>query len=273
MSLPPGSSARDRWLDLADEARAKTRDALANGDRRMAGLWDEHERTLLRNAYGDVPFRDAVPPVGTSESGFDPSAVIPAAGIQVASADGTSASQIAADEPRLTDPITVIGNPNEVDQPQREHPKALSRTGASLAIIKKREKRELKSYPDPGQKPTIGYGHLITKDEEKAGTFKGGIDEATADRILAQDVAKAEAAVRRLVKVPVSQNEYDALVSYVFNIGEGNFAGSQLLGKLNAGDYEEVGKFFTQSFITANGKKLPGLIERRIDEQKLFQQR
>ena len=55
MSLPPGASARDRWLDLADQARSKTQEALANGDRRMAGLWDEQERSMLRNADEDVP--------------------------------------------------------------------------------------------------------------------------------------------------------------------------------------------------------------------------
>jgi hypothetical protein len=62
MSLPPSANSRDRWLDLADEARDKARAALANGDRRMAELWDEHERTLLRNAYEDVPHPDAGAP-------------------------------------------------------------------------------------------------------------------------------------------------------------------------------------------------------------------
>jgi hypothetical protein len=62
LSLPPSANSRDRWLDLADEARDKARAALANGDRRMAELWDEHERTLLRNAYEDVPHPDAGAP-------------------------------------------------------------------------------------------------------------------------------------------------------------------------------------------------------------------
>jgi rare lipoprotein A (peptidoglycan hydrolase) len=71
MALLPGASARDRWIDLADQARAKRQDALADGNHHMAGLWDGHERTLLRNAYDDVPFPDDEAEGGTSEAGFD----------------------------------------------------------------------------------------------------------------------------------------------------------------------------------------------------------
>jgi hypothetical protein len=69
MPLPPGASARDRWLDLADEARDKARAALANGDRRMAQLWDEHERTLLRNAYADMAHPDAATAIDRAWTG------------------------------------------------------------------------------------------------------------------------------------------------------------------------------------------------------------
>ena len=55
MALPPDATARDRWLDLADEARAKTQQALAAGDHRTAGMWDEEERRLLGLAYSDAP--------------------------------------------------------------------------------------------------------------------------------------------------------------------------------------------------------------------------
>jgi hypothetical protein len=58
MVLRRGATARDYWLDLAGEARANREEALAAGNHRIAGLWDEHERTLLGNAYGDVPFPD-----------------------------------------------------------------------------------------------------------------------------------------------------------------------------------------------------------------------
>jgi hypothetical protein len=74
MALPRGATARDYWLDLADEARANREDARAAGYHRMAGLWDAHERDLLRNAYEDAPAPDA----GSDEiasAGDEPSTV------------------------------------------------------------------------------------------------------------------------------------------------------------------------------------------------------
>ena len=78
MALPQGATARDRWLELADAARANRDDARAAGDHAIAGQWDAHERILLDNAYGDVPFPDDATP----ESGFDGGA-----DMQMASAD------------------------------------------------------------------------------------------------------------------------------------------------------------------------------------------
>jgi muramidase (phage lysozyme) len=96
MPLPPGASARDRWLELADEARAKTQDALANGNHRMAGLWDEHERTLLRNAYDDVPFPDDAPAGDAPETGLDAGDDSAEGYIQTVSADDDRAFEMAA---------------------------------------------------------------------------------------------------------------------------------------------------------------------------------
>jgi lysozyme len=70
--------------------------------------------------------------------------------------------------------------------------------------------------------------------------------------------------------VPLTQNEYDAMVSYAFSIGAGHLAGSQLLGKLNAGDYPGVANFFPQSFVTTKGVTRPGLVDRRNQEKALF---
>jgi lysozyme len=262
MALPRGATARDYWLDLADEARAKRDAALVVDNHHIARLWDAHERDLLRHAYEDVPF-----PGDSAERSVPDTA--PADGIHIASADDEFL--MAADGPRVTNPITVIDNPNEVDPPPRQIPSALSSTGAASAIIQKAEKSELKKYQDPGGHWTVGTGHKLTDAE--AARYPQVIDAATADRLLAEDIEKAEAIVRRLVKVPLSQNEFDAMVSYTFNIGEGNLAKSKLLEKLNAGDYEGVAKLFPQSFVTSSGKRLRGLERRRIEEQKLFQQR
>jgi hypothetical protein len=88
MPLPPGASARDRWLDLVDEARAKTLGALANGDHRMAGLWDEEERTRLRSAYEDVPFPDdASADDGAADTSLDAGDSSPEGDVHTASAD------------------------------------------------------------------------------------------------------------------------------------------------------------------------------------------
>ncbi len=76
-------------------------------------------------------------------------------------------------------------------------------------------------------------------------------------------------AVNRLVTVPLTQNQFDALISFVFNLGIGNFRTSTLLKKLNAGDYTGAAKEFPP-WVRADGKQLPGLIKRRDAEKALF---
>lgn len=101
-----------------------------------------------------------------------------------------------------------------------------------LDIIKESELMRLVAYlPTPNDVPTIGWGHT-------AGVKLG--DKCTVQQAaqwLREDCAWAEREVNRLVTVPLNQNQFDALVSLVFNIGSGNFASSTLLRKLNAGDY------------------------------------
>jgi lysozyme len=292
MSLPPGSSARDRWLDLADEARAKTRDALANGDRRMAGLWDEHERTLLRNAYGDVPFRDAaMPSAGMTRRGFNPSAAFPPRGIQLASADDAPSIGeflMAADDAASN--ANDAGIPKPGNQPQRNQLSDLAVGEAGMGIVKKWEPDPNDPYtqaPDPVEQPTIGYGHKIRPKEGHSKIFDKPIDESIAQQLLAIDVGDAEDAVRRHVKVPLTQNEYDALVAFTYNVGEGKpkekdgsggsgLAGSTLLEKLNAGDYDGAAKEFPKFNKGRVGGKLvvlPGLVNRRAEEKQLFMKR
>ena len=105
-----------------------------------------------------------------------------------------------------------------------------------LTLIKSFETCSLVAYPDPGtgSEPfTIGWGHT--------GDVKPGdkITQAEADRLLKKDIETAEKAVSKLVKVPLTQNQFDALVSLTFNIGAGKqgFAGSRLLRLLNEGNY------------------------------------
>jgi lysozyme len=139
---------------------------------------------------------------------------------------------------------------------------------AGLAAIKGHEGFRSTVYLDSAGKPTIGYGHLIKPYESFT-----SITEQEASRLLAQDVAAAEDTVNRLVKVPLSQNEYDALVSFVFNIGGGAFSRSTLLAQLNAGNKLAAQQQFTRwVYVTVGGQKqvVTGLANRRLAESRLF---
>ena len=141
-----------------------------------------------------------------------------------------------------------------------------------LKFIADHEGMILHLYNDPANHATIGVGHLVhhgpingSEPEE----FKRGITKERAMEILRSDVTTAENTVNKLVKVPLNQNQFDALVSFVFNIGETQFASSTLLSELNQRDYNSVPSQLNR-WVHGSGKKLPGLINRRRDEGDLF---
>ena len=143
-------------------------------------------------------------------------------------------------------------------------------SAAGLALIKNEEKCVLTAYmPTKNDKPTIGYGHT-------AGVKMGDtITQAEAELFLLQDLEWAEAAINSLVKVPLTQNQFDALVSLVFNIGIGNFSESSLLRELNSGNYDVAASKFAQwnkqrSKTTGKLVELKGLTKRRAKEAALF---
>jgi GH24 family phage-related lysozyme (muramidase) len=119
-------------------------------------------------------------------------------------------------------------------------------------------------YKDAAGLDTIGYGHLLKEGE----TFDI-ITPAQAEDLLREDVKEAERAVRRLVRVPITQRQFDALVSFTFNLGYGNLHSSTLLSLLNDGKIEEVAPQFNR-WVYADGKKLKGLELRRKAEAMLF---
>lgn len=122
------------------------------------------------------------------------------------------------------------------------------------------------AYPDPGTggKPwTICYGH--TGPEVYPGLK---VDQAQCDKWLAEDIADAEYHLKRLVKISLTQGEYDAYVSFIFNVGPYNFAQSTMLRKLNAGDRVGACKEFPR-WVYANKKVLNGLKVRRYEEQRM----
>ena len=99
-------------------------------------------------------------------------------------------------------------------------------------LIEQFEGCSLHAYLDQRGIPTIGYGHT------QGATMGQTCTQAEADAWLAEDLATAEQAVSRLVKVPLTQNQFDALVSLCYNIGQGNFAESTVLRLLNAGSIQ-----------------------------------
>ncbi len=129
------------------------------------------------------------------------------------------------------------------------------------------EKFSEKIYLDANNKETIGYGHLLLEGEREK--FKNGITKQEAKKLMEADLEIAENAIKRLVKVPLTQNQFDALVSFVFNVGMGNFRRSTMLELLNQGKYEEASFEFLK-WIKSGGKILPGLQRRRSDERKIF---
>ncbi len=134
-----------------------------------------------------------------------------------------------------------------------------------LALIKEFEGLSTECYADVGGKATIGYGHLCKADE----TFPKRITEGEATALLCTDLEFAEACVEGIVDVVLTQNQYDALIALIFNIGCGAFTRSTLLRKLNHGDYHGARDEF-QRWCRVNGKEVSGLLRRRIAEQLLF---
>lgn len=134
----------------------------------------------------------------------------------------------------------------------------------NIDLIKKHEGLRLKAYlPTPNDVWTIGYGH--TRDVRPGQV----ISQSQAEDFLRQDLDWVENSLNKSVKVPLKQNQYDALASLVYNIGATNFQSSTLLRKLNTGDYKGA----SEQFLVWNkqkGRTLKGLVKRRQEEKDYF---
>ena len=137
---------------------------------------------------------------------------------------------------------------------------------AGLALVKAQEGLRLQAYRDGGGVWTIGYGHT------NAVAPGDVIDAAEAERLLDADLAEAERAVAALVRVPLSDNQFAALVDFVFNEGEGALAGSTLLKRLNEGGYALVPACL-KSWTLDNGRVAAGLVKRRAAEAALWSEK
>ena len=137
-----------------------------------------------------------------------------------------------------------------------------------LELIKRSEGKRLTCYlPTPNDKATIGYGNTNSVTKKDIG--RKTITEYEAERLLKNDVKGAERVVTRSVNAEINQNQFDALVSFVYNVGAGHFRNSTLLKKLNKNDFDGASDEFLRWNKQA-GKVLNGLTKRRKAEKKLF---
>jgi lysozyme len=174
-------------------------------------------------------------------------------------------------------------------------PQAVGQPG--LDIIKLYESCRLHPYLCSSNKLTIGWGHVLVPKWDAAlfgllaedlrrikqecesarrltrEASRLFIYQEVADKLLDQDAKQTALFVHSVVRQPLNQNQFDALCSFVFNVGQNNFTESTLRRKLNAGDYAGAAAEFPRwKYGTVNGVKtvLPGLVARRKTEQALF---
>ncbi len=139
---------------------------------------------------------------------------------------------------------------------------------AGLGLVKQHEGFKATAYVCPAGKLTIGYGHVILEHEDYLKSARLSVDEALA--ILKTDMADAESAVEKYIKVELNDNQFAALCSFTFNLGAGNLKASTLRRLLNRGDYDSVPTQLNRWVFTGK-TKLKGLVRRRRDEGVLFQ--
>ena len=138
-----------------------------------------------------------------------------------------------------------------------------------------------KPYQCPALLWTVGVGHVIDPNhakvpmaDRKALPIPAGWDRVLSaeeiDDILRKDLARFEAGVLRLIKVPLTQGQFDALVSFSFNVGLGNLQNSTLRMKVNRSEFEAAAEQFLV-WTKAGGRVLPGLVKRRTHEKEMFE--
>jgi len=150
-----------------------------------------------------------------------------------------------------------------------------------LAFIANFEEFRARAYHDVGGLLTIGHRHLLTKSELASGKIKIGEDEVEwkkdlapiqALKLLLQDAADSERRVKQLVKPEITQSQYNALTSWVYNVGGAAANGSTLLAELNKNNFNAVPTEL-QRWVKIGGKPIEGLSSRRKAEAQLFSKR
>jgi len=139
-----------------------------------------------------------------------------------------------------------------------------------IELIKKYEGFESKPYNCPAGVPTIGYGatyypngNVVTLNDEP-------ISKEYASELLADMLGSYERAVNRYVTSDITQNQFDALVSFAYNLGNGALKSSTLLKKVNANPCDENITYQFNRWVKAGGRTLRGLVKRRAEEAELY---
>jgi lysozyme len=133
-----------------------------------------------------------------------------------------------------------------------------------IDLIKKWEGLRLSAYLDPVGIPTIGYGHI------KGVKMGDTITEDDANRMLVEELKEYEGYINKYVTSNITQSQFDALVSFVYNLGPSNLRKSTLLKKVNANPSDPFIAVEFEKWVRAGGQVLLGLVRRRKDEADLY---
>ncbi len=176
---------------------------------------------------------------------------------------------------------SMISNQSNNNLPKKKTSinKNFSLSNQGVQFLKDYEKFASSMYNDAAGHATIGYGHLIHegkvsgKSSEKP--FQQGLSEQNADKLLRSDLKEFEKRVKRDVKTPLSQNQFDALVIFAFNVGKGGFSASSALKETNKNNFSAVPdkmKLWNKITNEKTGKLefSQGLMNRRIEETEIF---
>jgi len=139
-----------------------------------------------------------------------------------------------------------------------------------IELIKKYEGFESKPYNCPAGVPTIGYGATYYPNGDRVRLSDSPISEERAEELLGDMLGSYESAVNRYAVSDINQNQFDALVSFAYNLGNGALKSSTLLKKVNANPCDDNITYQFNRWVKAGGRTLRGLVKRRAEEAELY---